>query len=172
MPEVGPADASVPTRQRSACFGTTTSRLCSPAVAGNPAVVGHLPLDRWLCVTAFRRFCPCQHGSAAPAAMPDDARSISSSVPFNGIVEKPVTYLSKSICEALYIVREHRHHYGNTRIPCRLIPTKIEQDEEADNSKLGQRLGNERFSRRTNLKQDSVAEVRQGRGSAGEPGGK
>ena len=27
---------------------------------GNPAVLGRRPLDRWLCVPAFRRVCPCQ----------------------------------------------------------------------------------------------------------------
>jgi hypothetical protein len=28
-----------------------------PSITGNPAVVGRIPLDRWLCVFAFRRIC-------------------------------------------------------------------------------------------------------------------
>jgi hypothetical protein len=28
-----------------------------PSITGNPAVVGMIPLDRWLCVFAFRRIC-------------------------------------------------------------------------------------------------------------------
>jgi hypothetical protein len=39
----------------------TTDRVrCS---AGNPAVVGPRPLDRWLCVPVFRRVCPCSAGA-------------------------------------------------------------------------------------------------------------
>jgi len=28
---------------------------------GSPAVIGILPLDRWLCVPVFRRVCPCHY---------------------------------------------------------------------------------------------------------------
>ena len=34
---------------------------------GSPAVIGIRPLDRWLCVPAFRRVCPYQPGSSVKA---------------------------------------------------------------------------------------------------------
>ena len=35
---------------------------------GSPAVIGIRPLDRWLCVPAFRRVCPYQLGSSVKAS--------------------------------------------------------------------------------------------------------
>ncbi len=35
---------------------------------GSPAVIGIRPLDRWLCVPAFRRVCPCHYQTSVKAS--------------------------------------------------------------------------------------------------------
>src|ERR1700722_11538289 len=37
---------------------------------GSPAVIGTYPLDRWLCVPAFRRVCPCHFRALSVKASP------------------------------------------------------------------------------------------------------